>query len=122
VFDREASYIWLLFGGLMGDVAPYPESLVYLRDLGLREFPNARWGVLGGGRANFTWATLGISMGCHTARVGFEDSLYMPDGRIGTRNHELVAELVRIAEIFGRRPASIEEARGILGLDRVASA
>jgi 3-keto-5-aminohexanoate cleavage enzyme len=121
VFDREAPYVWLLYGGDIGDVAAEPETLIFLRNLGRSRFPNARWGVLGAGRANFTWATLGISMGCTTARLGFEDGLYLPDGRVAERNHHLVAELARIAAIFGRRPATPDEARRIMGLDRATA-
>jgi 3-keto-5-aminohexanoate cleavage enzyme len=118
LFDRAAPYVWLLLGGGLGDVAADPETLVFLRDLALKRFPNACWGVLGAGRSNFRWATLGIAMGATTARIGFEDGLYLPDGSVGARNHELVAALAGIAEIFGRRPATPAEARRILDLDR----
>jgi 3-keto-5-aminohexanoate cleavage enzyme len=77
--------------------------------------------VLGAGRENFRWSTVGIAMGCHTARLGFEDGLYRADGRVAERNHQLVEELVQIAAIFGRRPATPAEARRIMGLDRAAS-
>jgi uncharacterized protein (DUF849 family) len=39
-----------------------------------------------------------------------EDGLYRPDGSVAGRNHELVAELGRIAAIYGRRPATPDEA------------
>ena len=118
LFDRQAEYIWLLYGGGLCFTPSDPEYLLFLRHQGLRLFPNARWGVIGAGRENFTWATLGISMGCSTVRVGFEDGVYLPDGRVAERNHQLVEQLVRIAAIFGRAPATPEEARGIMGLDR----
>jgi 3-keto-5-aminohexanoate cleavage enzyme len=118
LFDRAAPYVWLLLGGAIGDVDADPETLVYMRNLALSRFPNAVWGVLGAGRDNFRWATLGIAMGCATARIGFEDGLYRPDGSVAGRNHELVAELARIAAIYGRRPATPDEAREILGLNR----
>jgi 3-keto-5-aminohexanoate cleavage enzyme len=120
VFDRDAPYVWLLYGTGISDAPHEPEYLGFLRNLGRSRFPNAVWGVLGAGRSNFTWATLGISMGCTTARLGFEDGLYLPDGRVAERNHHLVEELVRIAAIFGRRPATPQEAREIMGLDRSA--
>ena len=113
------SYVWLLYGTGISDAPHEPEYLSFLRNLGRSRFPNAVWGVLGAGRSNFTWATLGISMGCTTARLGFEDGLYLPDGRVAERNHQLVEELVRIAAIFGRRPATPAEA-GDHGLDRGA--
>ncbi len=118
VFDRQASYVWLLYGTGISDAPTEPEALVFLRNLGASRFPNARWGVLGAGRENFRWATIGIAMGCTTARLGFEDGLYLADGRFAERNHHLVEELVRIAAIFGRRPATPAEARTIMGLDR----
>jgi 3-keto-5-aminohexanoate cleavage enzyme len=88
---------------------------------GEKLFPNATWGVLGGGHDNFTFTTLGISMGCTTARIGFEDGLYLPSGDVAERNHHLVEKLVEIAAIFGRRPATPEEAREIMGLNRTKS-
>ena len=118
IFDRDAPYIWLLYGGGLCFTPSDPDYLVYLRHQGLRLFPNARWGVIGAGRANFIWATLGIAMGCTTARVGFEDGVYLADGRVAERNHELVEDLVRIAAIFGRQPATPAQARTIMGLDR----
>jgi 3-keto-5-aminohexanoate cleavage enzyme len=121
VFDRDAHHVWLLLGTGISDAPTEPEALVFLRNLGLSRFPNARWGVLGAGRENFRWSTVGIAMGCHTARLGFEDGLYRADGRVAERNHQLVEELVQIAAIFGRRPATPAEARRIMGLDRAAS-
>jgi 3-keto-5-aminohexanoate cleavage enzyme len=118
IFDRDAPYIWLLYGGGLCFTPTDPDYLVYLHHQGLRLFPNARWGVIGAGRANFTWATLGIAMGCTTARVGFEDGVHLAAGRVAERNHELVEDLVRIAAIFGRQPATPAQARAIMGLDR----
>ncbi len=76
-------------------------------------------GVIGAGHANFTWPTLAMAMGCTTARVGFEDGVYRPDGRVAERNHELVEDLVQIAAIFGRCPATPAQARTIMGLERL---
>lgn len=122
IFDRDAPYIWLLYGGGgLGFTPADGDFLSYVRRTGERLFPNARWGVLGAGRANFAMATLGISMGCTTVRVGFEDGIYLPDGSVAERNHHLVEHLAQIAAIFGRRPAEPPEARTIMGLDRVAA-
>jgi 3-keto-5-aminohexanoate cleavage enzyme len=122
VFERDAGYVWLLYGGGLGFTPGDPEWLAYVRSVGSRLFPNAIWGVLGAGRENFTFATLGISMGCTTARLGFEDGIYLPDGGVAERNHHLVEKLVEIAAIFGRRPATPDEAREIMGLNRAAVA
>lgn len=118
LFDRNADYIWLLYGGGLCFTPSDAEYLSYLRHRGESLFPNALWGVIGGGRSNYTFTTLGISMGATTARLGFEDGLYLPDGGVAERNHHLVEKLVEIAQIFGRRPAAPQEARRIMGLDR----
>lgn len=118
LFDRNADYIWLLYGGGLCFTPSDAEYLSYLRRRGESLFPNALWGVIGGGHSNYTFTTLGISMGATTARLGFEDGLYLPDGRVAERNHHLVEKLVEIAQIFGRRPATPQEARQIMGLDR----
>lgn len=120
ILDRHGSQIWLLYGGGLCFTPVDPEFLVYLKHRGLELFPNARWGVIGAGRSNFTYATMGIAMGCTTARVGFEDGVYLADGQVAQRNHQLVEELVRIAAIFGRPPATPAQARTIMGIDRAA--
>ena len=59
---------------------------------------------------------LGVAMGCDIVRVGFEDNIYLPDGRPARHNHELVAAMARIARDFGREPATTDEAREIFGI------
>ena len=118
VFERDADYVWLLYGGGFSFCPGTAEYLTYVRRRGEQLFPNARWGVLGGGTDNFRFSTLGISMGCTTARIGMEDSVYLPDGRVAERNHHLVEKMVEIAAVFGRRPATPGEAREIMRLDR----
>jgi uncharacterized protein (DUF849 family) len=49
-------------------------------------------------------------------RVGLEDNLYLPDGTMATSNGELIARARRLTEDVGRRPATVEEARRMLGL------
>jgi 3-keto-5-aminohexanoate cleavage enzyme len=46
----------------------------------------------------FPMIALGLSMGCDLVRVGFEDSLYLPDGSIARDN----AEMVEAAATMGR--------------------
>jgi uncharacterized protein (DUF849 family) len=48
-------------------------------------------------------------------RTGLEDTLYLPDGSKTSSNGRLVEELVRIAREAGRKVASPEEARALLG-------
>ena len=58
---------------------------------------------------------LALSLGGHV-RVGWEDNPYLPDGTLSRSNAELVDEVVRLARLMGREPASPAEARAIIGL------
>jgi 3-keto-5-aminohexanoate cleavage enzyme len=118
LFDPESPYVWMTLACGIAYLPEYPESLIYMRDLAQKEFPNVRWTVTGYGRQNFKWATLGLALGCAAVRCGFEDSLYLANGDVAERNHHIIEQVVNIAEIFGRRPATIAETRQILGLDR----
>ena len=55
-------------------------------------------------------------------RVGLEDNLYLPDGAMATSNGELIARARRLTEDVGRRPATVQEAREMLGLPAPALA
>ena len=118
VFDKDASHIWLLHGGGFGATPPLARNVIFSIDEGQRLFPNAKWGVVGTGHDQFPIGTLGLSMGCDTVRVGFEDNIYLPTGKAGEHNGQLVQSIVEIAGIFGREPASVAEAREIFGLSR----
>lgn len=67
--------------------------------------------------AKMQWRLLALAMslGGHV-RVGWEDNPYLPDGSPSRSNAELVDEIVKLACIMGREPASAAEAREIIGL------
>jgi 3-keto-5-aminohexanoate cleavage enzyme len=44
-------------------------------------------------------------------RVGFEDSIHLPDGSAARDNSDMVRAALRIAAIYGVKPATVEEAR-----------
>ena len=48
-------------------------------------------------------------------RVGLEDNFYLPDGEMARSNGELIAKARQMAEDVGRRPATVAEARELLG-------
>ncbi len=54
-------------------------------------------------------------MGGHV-RVGMEDNIYLEKGVLAKSNAELVAKIARIAKELGRKIATPDEARQILGL------
>ena len=79
--------------------------------------PRAHWGVIGISRQQ--WMLLGASLALGgSVRVGLEDNLYLPDGQMARSNGDLIAKARQMAEDVGRRPASVEEARGLLGISR----
>jgi 3-keto-5-aminohexanoate cleavage enzyme len=121
IIDRNASNLWMLHGGGIGNTPPTARALVYSRDEQERLFPNAKWGVLGAGHAQFTMAALGLAMNCDTVRVGFEDNIYLPNGEPGERNHDLVEAAVRLAQSLAREPATPTEARAVFELKGSAS-
>ncbi len=116
IIDRNADNLWMLHGGGLGNTPPTARALVYSRDEQERLFPNARWGVLGAGKAQFRMAALGLAMGCDTVRVGFEDNIYGPNGKPAKRNRDLVAAVRQLAEAMGREIASPAEAREMFRL------
>jgi 3-keto-5-aminohexanoate cleavage enzyme len=51
-------------------------------------------------------------------RVGLEDNVRMPNGELAKGNRELVEVAVNIAASLGREPATPDEARKIMGLNK----
>ena len=116
VFDANSNKFWLDFGFGFGAAAPTARTLVHTLDEGQRLFPKARWEILATGRDQFWMNTLGVALGCDIARVGFEDNIYLPNGRAAQHNYQLVETMVCIAREFGREPASVEEAKAVFGI------
>jgi uncharacterized protein (DUF849 family) len=121
----------LLDMGLLSE--PLQISLVIGVNGGIR--PNARnVGLMadqipGGAESRNQWQVIGISrdqwrlVGAALAlggnvRAGLEDNLYLPNGEMATSNGELIAKARQMAEDVGRRPATVEEARQMLGVPR----
>jgi 3-keto-5-aminohexanoate cleavage enzyme len=98
--------------GAPGAMPGTVRNLVFLADT----LPDgSTWTVAGIGPAEIPLATAAIAMGGHV-RVGIEDNLRLPDGRLAT-NAQLVATVAVIATTMGRDVASPKEARRILSLD-----
>lgn len=116
LFDRTRDNIWLLHGGGYGAVPAITRNLLFNVEEGLRYFPQAIWGMTSTGREMFKMITLGLSMQCDLVRVGFEDSIHLPDGSVATSNEEMVRKAVEIGALFGMAPATVEEARERFGI------
>jgi uncharacterized protein (DUF849 family) len=79
------------------------------------------WGVIGIGRVQWTMLASALTLG-GSIRVGLEDNFYLPDGRMARSNGELIAKARQMTEDAGRRPATVDEARALLGIKAPATA
>ncbi len=73
------------------------------------------WGVIGIGRDQWRMVAAALTLG-GSIRVGLEDNFYLPDGEMARSNGDLVARARRLTEDCGRRPATVSEARQLLGI------
>jgi len=102
--------------GVTGGIRPTPENLAHMADQvpGGRESAN-NWGVIGVSRGQWRLVATAAALGGNV-RVGLEDNFYLPDGEMARSNGELIARARRIVEDAGRRPATVDEARDLLGV------
>jgi len=99
--------------GVVGGVPATARNLAAMAD----NLPEGRhhWGVIGIGRGQWTMVAAALTLG-GSIRVGLEDNFYLPDGRMARSNGELIAKARQLTEDCGRRPATVEEARALLGI------
>jgi 3-keto-5-aminohexanoate cleavage enzyme len=110
--------------GVVGGVPPGARNLAAM----VTNIPGAEGGPSAGVHARSHWAVIGISrrqwelvaaaltLG-GSIRVGLEDNLYLPGGEMARSNGELVAKARQMTEDIGRRPATVQEARRLLGIE-----
>ena len=77
------------------------------------------WGVAGVGRHQLPMVELAAMWGGN-ARVGLEDNIYVDKGVLAEGNAPLVARAVELCERHGRKVATVDEARALLGVPRRA--
>ena len=101
--------------GVVGGVPPTARNLAAMAD----NMPEGRhhWGVIGIGREQWMLVAAALTLG-GSIRVGLEDNFYLPDGTMARSNGELIAKARQLTEELGRRPATVEEARALLGIGR----
>ena len=103
--------------GVRGGAAATAENLLHM----VRRLPDdAIWQVIGIGRANLPMTAVGLAIGGN-ARTGMEDTLMLRRGVPATGNGQLVERLAAVARAIEREPASVQQARTLLGLDRAAA-
>lgn len=110
--------------GVIGGIPPRPRNLAAMVENieavptgpgGERSGPKHHWGVIGISRDQWTLIASALTLG-GSIRAGVEDNLYLPDGSMARSNGDLIAQARRMAEDVGRRPATVGEARNLLGV------
>jgi len=76
---------------------------------------NCTWGTFGIGKGANEILLAGLALGGNI-RVGFEDNVFYNKGVLADSNAQFVHRVVRIANEIGRKVATPDEAREILGL------
>jgi 3-keto-5-aminohexanoate cleavage enzyme len=101
--------------GVIGGVPATARNLASMAD----NMPAGRhhWGVIGIGRKQWMLVGAALTLG-GSVRVGLEDNFYLPDGEMARSNGELIAKACQMTEDLGRRPATVQEARELLGISR----
>ncbi len=99
--------------GVVGGVPPTARNLAAMAD----NLPDGdhHWGVIGISRVQWTLVAAALALG-GSVRVGLEDNFHLPDGSVASSNGELVAKARQMCEDAGRRPATVAEARELLGV------
>ena len=104
--------------GVTGGIRPTPRNVTLMSDQipGGAEGPN-QWQTIGISRDQ--WKLLGAALVLGgNVRAGVEDNLYLPNGEMAKSNGDLIAKARQMAEDVGRRPASVAEARELLGVPK----
>jgi 3-keto-5-aminohexanoate cleavage enzyme len=101
--------------GVTGGIRPTARNLAHMSEQipGGARGPN-NWGVIGISRDQWMLVAAALTLGGNI-RVGLEDNFYLPDGEMARSNGDLIAKARQMAEDVGRRPATVAEARELLG-------
>jgi uncharacterized protein (DUF849 family) len=102
--------------GVVGGVPASARNLAAMADnLGQAGPGKHHWGVIGIGREQWMLVAAALTLG-GSVRVGLEDNFYLPSGEMARSNGELIAKARQMTEEIGRRPATVEQARELLGI------
>jgi len=92
----------------------------YVRTLA-RLAPDATWTGAGIGKEQLTLAKWSLELGGH-CRTGLEDNVRLDRDTLAPSNAALVKQVVDLCDAYGRKPATVDEARRMLRLPAAASA
>ena len=105
--------------GVVGGIPASARNLAVMAD-NLARIPGSvehHWGVIGIGREQWMLVAAALTLG-GSIRVGLEDNFYLPGGEMARSNGDLIAKARQMTEDAGRRPATVQEARELLGIRR----
>ncbi len=104
--------------GVNGGIRPTARNVALMSEQipGGAESDN-QWQVIGISRDQWKLLAASLVLGGNV-RAGVEDNLYLPNGEMAQSNGELIAKARQLAEDVGRRPASVAEARELLGVPK----
>jgi 3-keto-5-aminohexanoate cleavage enzyme len=101
---------------VLGGIPPTVASLQLQKQIALELAPGSEWEVIGISKCQWRMLATALVLGGNV-RVGLEDNFYMPDNTtMAKSNGELVEVAARMVRDSGRKPATVEQAREILGL------
>jgi len=98
--------------GVVGGMAATARNLAHLATV---VPPGVAWQVIGISQEQWLLIATALALGGNI-RVGLEDNFYLSPGEMAEGNGPLVEKAVRMARDSGREPATVEEAKIILGL------
>src|SRR5579863_3506785 len=104
--------------GVLGGVPATARNLAAMADnmpAAAAGGPRHHWGVIGIGRSQWTMIAAALALG-GSVRAGLEDNFYLPDRSMARSNGELIAKARQMTRDAGRRPATVAEARSLLGI------
>ena len=100
--------------GVTGGIPPSARNLALMAD----NVPaGSHWGVIGISRRQWMLVAAALTLG-GSVRAGLEDNFYLPDGSMARSNGDLIAQARKMTEDVGRRPATVAEARELLGVPK----
>jgi 3-keto-5-aminohexanoate cleavage enzyme len=104
--------------GVTGGIRPNARNLAHMAEQ-IPGGPEGRnnWGVIGVSRDQWRLVAAALTLGGNV-RVGLEDNFYLPNGEMARSNGDLVAKARQMTEDVGRRPATVAEARDLLGVPK----
>jgi 3-keto-5-aminohexanoate cleavage enzyme len=104
---------------VLGGIPPTVESLQLQQRIAQDVAPGSEWEVIGISHCQWRMLAAALVLGGNV-RVGLEDNLYLPGGEMAKSNGDLAAVAARMVRDVGRKVASVEQAREILGLKGTA--